>query len=124
MSSSNSIYCARIFHPNNNPAQRNFSISFESVLREETLRGNLGVLVDIQVEKREFKPFFLSGNHTNFCLSSNESTFFFREMKGCYHPIVAYEVYIDNQWAWVNKLGNQGFALLMKEYATMRCGRQ
>ncbi len=81
--------------------------------------------MDMQVGREELvKPFVLSEKDENFCFSSVGFTFFVREAKTNYDSVPMYEVYIDSQWAWVDKLGNQGFALLMKEYATKRNRRQ
>lgn len=125
MSGNNKIYCSRIFYPSG-LAQRNFKVSFEPALREAVLKGNRPViLMDMQVGREELvTPFVLSENCKNFCLSSVGFTFFVREAKTNYDSVPMYEVYIDNRWAWVDKPGNQGFALLMKEYTTMRYVRQ
>ncbi len=126
MTSYNHIYCAKIFRPDpNSPAQRDFKINFEPVLREEKLLDDqLSILVDMEVGIQKSKPFILSGNSENFCLSSESFTFFVRKKETQYDSVPMYEVCVDNRWAWVSRLGNEGFALLMNAYIFIRQKRR
>lgn len=121
--SSNQTYYAEVFRPVGQ-LQRKFRLSFMPIIREENLAAvRLSILVDIRVGDDQQKPFILSGNEENFCLSSNNGrTFLFKKVQ-CETP--SYEVFLDNHWAWVSRLGNQGLELLIREYvASKRRSRQ
>lgn len=115
--SSNNIYCVQVFLPVGT-LQKNFKLSFVPTIREENLTtGRTSILVDMQVGHDVQKPFIVSGDAENFCLSSNDHTFFFRKVL-CETP--SYEVFLDDRFAWVSRLGNQGLNLLMQEYVAAK----
>jgi hypothetical protein len=115
--STNQIYCAEVFRPNSEH-QRQFKLSFEPVVREENpSKERPKFLVDVRVGTQEVKPFVFSWDTKYFRLSSKEYTFVFRKTIS---EVPSYEVCIDNHWAWVNRLGNQGFELLVSAYSAIR----